>query len=137
MKSAKYHLKRVLAGVKMTFEEYSTLLTQVEACLNSRPLTPLSGEEDGCDALTLGHFLIGRPLEVLPDPAFSYRSITLLRRWHLCQNLLRHFWQRWSTDYLSHLRQYTKWHKPFSNLSIGDVVVDWIDPYYLGPWLHH
>ena len=80
VKSVKYHLKRVLSGVKLTFEEYSTVLAQVEACLNSRPLVALVGDDDGCDSLTPGHFLIGRPLEALSDPAFSYRPVTLLRR---------------------------------------------------------
>ena len=123
VKSVKYHLKRVLADVKLTFEEYATVLTQVEACLNSRPLVALSCDDDGFDALTPGHFLIGRPLEALPDPSFSYRNVTLLRRWHLCQNLVRHFWQRWSTDYLASLSKYSKWHKPSANLTVGDVVV--------------
>ena len=83
--------KRVLSTVKFTFEEYMTVLTQVEACLNSWPLAALPCNDDGCDALTPRHFLIGRPLEALPDPAFSYPSTTLLRRWHLCQNVVRHF----------------------------------------------
>ena len=94
VKSVKYHPKHVLSGVKLTFEEYSTVLAQVEACLNGRSLVALSGDDGGCDNLTPGHFLIGRPLEALPDPAFSYRPLTLLRRWHLCLSLLRHFWQK-------------------------------------------
>ena len=123
MGSMKAHLKRVVADTRLTFEEFMTVLTQVEACLNSRPLTSLSCDDDAVCALTPGHFLIGRPLESLPDPAFSYRSISLLRRWHLCQNLVRHFWQRWSSEYLSTLRKFTKWHHPSRNASIGDVVV--------------
>ena len=67
----KYHLKRVISGVKLTFEEYSAVLTQVEACLNSCPLVALSCDDDGLEALTPGHFLIVRPLEALPDPAVS------------------------------------------------------------------
>ena len=119
----KYHLKRIVADVKLTFEEYTTVLTQVEDCLNSRPLVALLLNDDGFNALTPGHFLIGRPLEALPDHSFSYRRIPLLRRWHLCQSLVRHFWQRWSTDYLASLRKYAKWHKPSSTLAVGDIVV--------------
>jgi hypothetical protein len=112
-----------VSNVKLTFEELTTLLTQIEACLNSRPLVPLPCDEDGVEALTPGHFLIGRPLEALPDPAFTYRSLTLLRRWHLCQALVRHFWQRWSTEYLRSLQRFSKWHRPSRNVAVGDVVV--------------
>ena len=83
----------------------------------------MSCDDDAVCALIPGHFIIGRPLEALPDPAFSYRSISLLRRWHLCQNLVRHFWQRWSSEYLSSLRKFAKWHHPTRNASVGDVVV--------------
>ena len=123
VKSLKSHLRRVTTDVKLTFEEFSTLLAQIEACLNSRPLVPLPNDEDGVEALTPGHFLIGRPIESLPDPSDSYRSLSLLRRWHLCQAILRHFWKRWSTDYLASLRKFTKWHSPSRNARIGDVVV--------------
>ena len=90
----KYHLKSVTSEVKLTFEEYLTVLTQVEACLNSRPQVALSCDDDGLEALTPGHFLIGRPLEALPDPAFFYCAVSLLKHWHLCQTLVRHFWRR-------------------------------------------
>ena len=55
-KSAKYHLKRVIGTVKLNFEELATVLSQIEACLNSRPLTPLTTEDDGVETLTPGHF---------------------------------------------------------------------------------
>ena len=93
MKSMKIQLKRIVSSIKLTFEEVTTVLTQIEACLNSRPLVPLSCDDDGIDVLTPGHFLIGRPLESLPDLAFSYSSVSLLHRWHLRQNLIRHFWR--------------------------------------------
>ena len=73
------HLKRVVVTIELAFEEFGTILAQIEACLNSRPLVPLPCDDDGVDALTAGHFLIGWPLESLPDPAFSYRSVSLLR----------------------------------------------------------
>ena len=39
----------------------TTVLAQIEACINSRPLSPLPCDDDGVEVLTPGHFLIGRP----------------------------------------------------------------------------
>ena len=63
------------------------------------------------------------PLCALPDPFFSFRSISLLRHWDLCQNLVRHFWQRWSSEYLSTLNNFNKWHHPSRNITVGDIVI--------------
>ena len=62
--------------------------TQVEACLNSKPLVALNSPgDDGIETLTPGHFLIGQPLCALPDHSFSHRTVSLLQRWNLCQRL--------------------------------------------------
>ena len=124
MKSVKNHLKRIVSPVKLTFEEFTTTLTQVEACLNSRPLVPInSADDDGIEVLTPGHFLIGRPVTSLPDPQLSYKSVSVLRRCHLCQNLIRHFWQRWESEYLSSINRYNKWKYPSRNAMPGDLVL--------------
>ena len=121
---SKTHLKRVIGETKLTFEEFTTVLTQVEACLNSRPLVPLPCDGDTIEPLTPGHFLIGRPLEALPDSSKSYCSISLLKRWHLCQHLTRHFWRRWTAEYIDIIRRFVKWHHPSrNNLQVGDVVI--------------
>ncbi len=101
VKGFKTHFKKVVGSTKLTFEEATTVLTQVEACMNSRPLVPLPFDDDGVEVLTPGHFLIGRALSSIPDGSFSYRSLSLLKRWHLVQALVRHFWKRWQFEYAS------------------------------------
>ena len=91
VKSMKLHLRKVIGDTKLSFEELYTLLTQVEACLNSRPLAPSPDPNECMEVLTPGHFLIGKPLQSLPDPSASYQLISLLKRWHLVQAITRHF----------------------------------------------
>ena len=80
-------------------------------------------DEDSIEALTPGHFLSGEPPESIPDPAFSNCTLSLLRRWYLCQAPVHHLWQRWSTEYISSLRRYTQWHHPTRNVQVGDVAI--------------
>ena len=110
---------------KLTFEEFTTVLTQIEVCLNSRPLTPLPSSEECIEVLTPGQFLIGQPLEAMPDPSTitHTHSVSLLKRWHLVQSLVRHLWQRWSAEYLTSLAKVNKWHYPSRNIQVNDIVL--------------
>ncbi|XP_029172171.1 uncharacterized protein LOC114941361 [Nylanderia fulva] len=69
VKSTKYHLRRVLGDQLFTYEKLLTLLCQIEACLNSRPLYPLSADSTDFAALTPGHFLIGEAPNNVPEPS--------------------------------------------------------------------
>ena len=125
VKSMKIHLTKVTTNMKLTYEEASTVLTQIEACLSSRPLSSIASvDKKGIEILTPGHFLIGRLLTAVPDPPSSYnQSITLLWFWQLCRALLRHFWKRWSAEYLNTVNRLNKWRFPTCNIEVGDVVL--------------
>lgn len=123
VKSCKYHLKRIIGNTSFTYEEFSTLLVQIEAVLNSRPLVPMSSCPNDLDVLTPSHFLIGRKLTSLPDPRLQGIPVNRLSRWQHLQMLLQHFWQRWSTEYLSELQTRSKWNEQTENLRVGQIVV--------------
>ena len=54
----KYHCKRVAHDKKFTFCEFITFYTEVEAILNSRPVTPMSTDINDLSVLTPEHFHI-------------------------------------------------------------------------------
>jgi len=121
VKSTKHHLRRVIGEATLTFEEMTTLLTQVEACLNSRPLQPLTDDPDDLTALTPGHFLIGAPLLAVLEPSLATERDNTLSRWQLLQKMRDHFWERWSREYLQTLACRPKWQKNETGPSVGDL----------------
>ncbi|XP_054259832.1 uncharacterized protein LOC128984526 [Macrosteles quadrilineatus] len=123
IKSTKHHIKRVLGSQILNFEEFSTLLTQIEAILNSRPLCSLSSDPNEFEPLTPGHFLIGQPLVALPQADFTSTPMNRLSRWQLIQQTLQHFWNRWNLEYLHQLQQRQKWFVQNPNLKIGELVL--------------
>jgi hypothetical protein len=123
VKSAKYHIKRMIGNSHLTFEEITTLFAQVEAILNSRPLCPLSSSPNDLLPLSPGHFLIGRPLTALPSPNVRNTKEASLRRYARIERIRQHFWTRWQKEYVSELQQRTKWKLNTSKLNIGDMVI--------------
>jgi len=109
VKSVKYHLNRIVGNTRLTFEELATTITQVEACLNSRPITSFSSDPNDLSVLTSGHFLIGQPLVAVPEPDITTLPQNKLSRWQLVQTLQQQFWKRWSSEFLSRLQQRPKW----------------------------
>lgn len=134
VKSIKYHLKRIISS-HLTFEEMTTVLCQVEACLNSRPLCPIDDTDpENLNPLTPGHFLIGEAPTVVPSPDMNNEKISNLSRWQHTQKLVNDFWKRWQDEYLSRLQQRPKWLKTEKELKLGDVVLIKTDGLPPGKW---
>lgn len=112
VKSTKFHLRRVLGAKIYTYEQFMTLLVQIEAILNSRPLYALNDDPKDELAITPSHFLIGEPIIVPPtitvqrNENYSVQKVRYEQR-----KLLESFWKKWSVDYLLTLQQRKKWRK--------------------------
>ncbi|XP_060855473.1 uncharacterized protein LOC132933172 [Metopolophium dirhodum] len=123
VKSTKYHLNRILKDSRLNLEELNTLLCQIESCVNSRPITPLNSDPSEPEALTPGHFLVGGPLLLLPEPNTDSGPIEHLRRWKYVQALMKDFWNRWYKEYLPQLQVRGRWVARKATLRVGDVVI--------------
>ncbi|XP_076384364.1 uncharacterized protein LOC143262699 [Megalopta genalis] len=123
VKSFKYHLKRVVGSELLTFEGLNTLIIDVEAILNSRPLTPLSSDPSDLLALTPGHFLIGDALTSLRDRDLQGTTANRLSAWQRVQQLKQHFWKRWHREYLNELANRNKWTRGQHPIIEGAIVL--------------
>jgi hypothetical protein len=112
VKSVKYHLHRMCTA-------------QIESCFNSRPITAMSSDPSDLAALTPGHFLIGCPLNAVPDPCLAEVNINRLDRWQQIQCLQQQFWSRWSGPggFLTRLQQRPKWMKTRDQPQNNDLVL--------------
>ncbi|XP_011858174.1 PREDICTED: uncharacterized protein LOC105555739 [Vollenhovia emeryi] len=119
VKAMKGHLRRVIGEATLTYEEMATLLSQVEACLNSRPLQAISDDPEDLSALTPGHFLVGSALNAVPEPSLAEVPMGRLSRWQMLQGMRDHFWARWSSEYLHSLTHRPKWLKASEDIRVG------------------
>lgn len=123
VKSFKTHLKKVSHAQRFTFEEFTTLLARIEACLNSRPLSPMTDNPSDLNPLTPGHFLIGNTLLSPPEPEVSSEKLSYQNRWQKLKVLHHYFAKRWKDEYLVELHKRNKWKYPQRDLVPDDLVV--------------
>lgn len=107
-----------------------TLLIEIEALVNSRPLTYVHDDSDGLSyALSPSHLVYGRKISNTPntehfDVISTYISLTKRAKHH--RKLLEHFTKFWRREYLLNLRENnaTKKNQKFGTpISIGEVVI--------------
>ncbi|XP_068218281.1 uncharacterized protein [Palaemon carinicauda] len=105
-------------------ESYRTLLTEVEATVNDRPLTTVSDSPDDLQPLSPAQLLTQKSSVVMPPPGvFQKGDMYLRQRWRYVQFLANLFWTRWRREYLSTLQERQKWNKEKRHLQVGDIVL--------------
>ncbi|XP_037940331.1 uncharacterized protein LOC119673165 [Teleopsis dalmanni] len=123
IKTAKWHFCRAIGLTILDFDELRTLVCQIAAIINSRPLFPLSECPEDLDVLTPAHFLIGAPLTSIIEPDLTILNFNRLDHWQRISHIQQVFWKRWSTEYLTLLQERTKWRSSTPNMSLGAIVL--------------
>ena len=111
----------------MNYEQIQTVLREIKAIVNNRPLTYVYPTElETC--ITPNHLLFGRTLSFsTTEPApritesFSFKLYS-----SKISNIINHFWDRWRKEYGTSLREYQKIVQPNDNLpriNIGDIMI--------------
>ncbi|KYN27942.1 hypothetical protein ALC57_02653 [Trachymyrmex cornetzi] len=123
VRSFKTHFRKVVGETLLTTDEMLTLSIQIEAILNSRPITVLSSDPNDLTYLSPGHFLIGDVLTDVPEPTLLNVQDNRLSCWQRVDQMRQHLWKRWSKDYLHQLQQRTKWRVEDINVTPGSMVL--------------
>ncbi|XP_043492385.1 uncharacterized protein LOC122517854 [Polistes fuscatus] len=123
VKSFKHHFRRVVGEALFTYEELNTFAIEIEAILNSRPLCPISSDPNDATALTPAHFLVGRPLNMLPEENYENTPINRLSSWKHITKVRQDFWRRWYIEYLRELQKRQKWNNSQYKLEKDTIVI--------------
>ena len=130
IQSVKRCLKKCIGRTTLNYDELHTLLSEVEAVVNSRPLTYVEDDQDGVTyTLCPSHLINGRRITSTPNGGhFEVVSTnaSLTRRAKHHRHLLRQFTVQWRKTYLLNLREN---HAAKSRsrcgpeVAVGDVVI--------------
>ena len=123
VKSFKRHLIRAVGTELLTFEHLNTLVIEIEAMLNSRPLTPISTDPNDLPVLTPGHFLIGDTFTNIRERDLRTIQPSHLSNWQRIHQLKQEFWSRWYREYLNELTSRSKWYKGKHGIREGTIVI--------------
>ena len=122
---------KILAGIlhengeQLDDESFRTMLCEVEAIVNSRPLTFPSTDPNDQNPISPSNILTMKTKIILPPPGvFQREDLYARRRWRHVQYLANLFWTRWKKEYLVSLQQRQKWTKSERNVAVGDIVKD-------------
>ena len=108
---------------RLTHEVLTTLMAEVSAINNARPLIPVSSDSESPVILSPLVLLTQKTGALPPPPSDSKKGELLKEEWKRVQSLTDTFWTRWCREYLSTLQTRRKWVDKRPNLKQGDVVL--------------
>lgn len=127
IRSVKAALSTTIGAQSVPEEVLRTVLIEVEAILNSKPLGYVSSNISDVDPITPNHLLMGRPSGSFPQVVYQDSERLSRRRWRQSQILVDHFWAKFISYYLPGLQLRQKWQGTTADLTEGSVVM-MVDP---------
>ena len=119
-------LEAVLTDVPskhLTHEVLTTLMAEVTAIVNARPLVAVSSDPEAPEILTPTTLLTQKPQQLKAPPGdFSIEDLCA-KQWKRVQYLANVFWSRWRKEYLPTLQPRRKWQNSAPNLQEDDLVL--------------
>jgi len=126
VRSVKVALRKSLGQRALTKTELDTVLSEIEACVNSRPLTFVGDSPDCPSPLTPNHFLTGHSVgfqaRVAEDPS-EVTAQALCERARMREARISKFWSVWSQEYLRNLPLAVRKFRSRGKLGEGSVVL--------------
>lgn len=123
IRSVRKILNSVVKQQALDEEGLQTLMCEVEAIINSRPLTRVSDDPNDLEPLTPNHLLLLKTKPLIPPGVFDQKDTYSRRRWRQVQYMAELFWKRWTKEYLPDLQQRQKWLQPRRNVAVNDIVL--------------
>ena len=114
--------QKIMGNTILSYEEFLTLVVQIEGILNSRPLSPMSSEPNDLEPPTPGHFLMGSCPNSLPEDTRQSNNSNGMR-YHLVQKMRQQFWNSWSRENLNQLQNVSKWKRIGRQPKVHDLVL--------------
>lgn len=109
-------------NTRLTHKVLSTLMAEVTAIMNARPLVPVSTDPDNPLILSPSMLLTQKSGVPPPPGDFSEKDL-YTKQWRQVQALANQFWTRWRREYLPCLQRRQKWTSLRRDLQVGDVVL--------------
>ncbi|KAL9979037.1 hypothetical protein ACROYT_G016629 [Oculina patagonica] len=131
VKVVKQPLKKTVGRTTLNYDELQTIMVEIQAIVNARPLTYVYDDEESISTpLTPSHLITGRRITYEPsNQHFQVVSVnqTLTKRAKHHQRLLQQFTKRWQHEYLLSLRERAnercKKQNKENPISVGDIVI--------------
>lgn len=123
IKLTKRALYAVLKERAPTEETLRTLLAEVEAILNRRPLAHITLDSRDDIVLTPNHLLLGHSGGSSAMGEYTTQDLNSRKQWIRTQALADSFWHKWRRDILPTMVQRPKWKVSQPPIGVGDLVI--------------